>query len=224
MGDRGVRRPKRRPLDREAVLDAAVELAEAEGLEALSMRKLGRALGVEAMSLYHYVESKDALLDGVVERVVARMEISGMEHGPWQERLKEGFRAYRRLAQAYPVVFPLIGRRPVRTLAALRPVDVALGILRQAGFSPRAALQAFRVLSGYAYGYALAEIRGLAMESASAGAGPPPGILEAEAARFPHLTEVIPEAGAVDHDVEFDAGLDAIITGLGIVHLGDRPG
>lgn len=207
--------PGERPrLDREAILRAALELAERDGLEALSMRRLGRELRVEAMSLYHHIDGKEAVLDGIVELVVASMDLSGMQRGRWQERLKEGFRSYRRLAHRYPAVFPLVGRRPVRTLAALRPVDEALGILREAGFSPRAALHAFRTLSSYAYGYALSELRGMAMESASHGGGPPPDVLAAEAARFPNLAEVIPQAGATDHDGEFEEGLDLIIAGL----------
>ncbi len=209
---------KRPRLDRTQILRAALELAERDGLEALSMRRLGGELGVEAMSLYHHVEGKEALLDGVVETVVASMDLSGMESGPWQERLKEGFRAYRHLAREYPAVFPLVGRRPVRTLAALEPVDVALGLLREAGFSAGAALRAFRTLSSFAYGYALSEIRGFAIESAAGGGGPPPEVLRAEAERFPNLAEVIPEAGATDHDAEFDDGLDAIIAGLRMQH------
>ena len=182
------------------------------------MRRLGAELGVEAMSLYHHVDGKEAVLDGIVETVVASMDLSGMQAGPWQERLKAGFRAYRRLAHEYPAAFPLVGRRPVRTLAALKPVDVALGILREAGFPPRAALHAFRTLSSFAYGYALSEIRGFAMESAAGGGGPPPAVLEAEAERFPNLAEVIPQAGAADHDAEFELGLDVIIAGLETAH------
>lgn len=179
------------------------------------MRKLGRELGVEAMSLYHHFESKEALLDGMVETVVGSMNLTGMtQPGAWRERIKEGFRAYRRLAHDYPALFPLVGRRPVRTLAALRPVDVALGILREAGFSSRAGLSAFRTLSSFSYGFALSEIRGFAMESAAAGNAPPPEILQAESESFPNLAKAIPEAGKTDHDAEFEQGLDVIVTGL----------
>ena len=87
-------RAAQRPLDRDTILRGAVELVEREGLDALTMRRLGAALGCEAMSIYYYVASKDALLDGVVEIVVAGMDLSwGERSGPWQERLKEGYRA-----------------------------------------------------------------------------------------------------------------------------------
>src|SRR5262249_61549462 len=114
-------RTRPRPLDRDVVLHAAVELVERDGLEALRMRRLGAALGIEAMSLYHYVENKDALLDGIVETVVAGMDLSwAIRSGRWQERLKEGYRAYRRLAHTHPAVFPPIGRPAGRQPAAMR--------------------------------------------------------------------------------------------------------
>ncbi len=182
------------------------------------MRRLGSALGVEAMSLYHHVDGKDALLDGIVEIAVASMDLSQIRHGTWQERVKAVFRSYRELAHTHPAAFPLVGRRPVQTLAALAPVDATLGVLREAGFSPRDALTAFRTLSGFAYGYALAELRGLAMESAAAKHGPTPEVLRAEAERFPHLAEVIPHAGAIDRDTEFEAALDIIMAGLTSTH------
>ena len=186
------------------------------------MRRLGSELGVEAMSLYHHVRGKEALLDGIVEQVVASMDVTGMQEGPWQERLKERFRAYRRLAHAYPAVFPLVGRRPVRTLAALEPVDLALGILREAGFSAAAALRAFRTLSSFAYGYALSEIRGFAMQSAGEGSAPSPETLKAQAKRFPHLAEILPHATHTDHDAEFEQALEVIIAGLKTVHRHSR--
>src|SRR5262245_11167597 len=157
---------RRRPLDRDVVLNAAVELVERDGLEALSMRRLGAALGIEAMSLYYYVENKDALLDGIVETVVSGMDLTwAKQSGRWQARLKAGYGAYRRLAHTHPAVFPLIGRPAGRTPAALRPVEAFLTVLREAGFPPRAALQAHRTLSSFVYGYAISELSGLAIES-----------------------------------------------------------
>lgn len=206
-------------LDRETIIRAAAEIAERDGLQALSMRKLASALGVEAMSLYHHIDGKDALLDGLVELAVASMDVSQMQHGDWQQRVKAVFRSYRAMAHRHPAVFPLVGRRPVQTLAALAPVDAVLGVLLDAGFSPRDALTAFRTLSGFAYGYALAELRGLAMESAAGQQGPAPDVLRAEAERFPHLAKVIPYAGTTDRDAEFEAALNIIIAGLTTSHV-----
>src|SRR5262245_36738008 len=210
MAEQARKRTRRRPLDRDVVLRAAVELVERDGLEALSMRRLGAALGIDAMPLDHSAESKDALLDGVVETVVDGMDLTWAERsGRWQQRLKEGYGAYRRLAHTPPAVFPLIGRPAGRTPAAMRPVEAFLSVLRQAGFAPRAALQAHRTLSSFVYGYAISELRGLAIESSLH-----LSIGESEWQSFPSLAEALAEANAINHDQEFEQGLDIIITGL----------
>jgi len=128
-------------LDRDRIVKAAVALVDREGLEGLSMRKLGRELAVEAMALYHYFPSKDALIDAIVEAVVGEMGAPS-EAGSWKERLRERFQSYRQLAQAHPHVFPLVGKRAVKNPEALAPVEQMLEILRGAGFSPEEALQA----------------------------------------------------------------------------------
>ncbi len=149
-------------------MDAAIRLVDRDGLEGLTMRKLGRELAVEAMALYHYFPSKEALVDAVVEAVVAEMGPPA-ETPDWEERLRERFRSYRGLAHAHPHVFPLVGKRTVKSPEALLPVEHMLDILRGAGFSPEGALHAFRTLSSYAFGYALSEIRGFALEPAKDG-------------------------------------------------------
>lgn len=200
------------------MVEAALELVEREGLEALTMRRLGRALGVEAMSLYHYFPSKERLLDALVEAVVEAMDVSGMEGpGSWEGRLKEGFRAYRRLAHQYPQVFPLVGRRPVATLAALRPVEFALDILRSAGLGPAEALQAFRTLSSFAFGYALSELSGFAIADAARRAGSQGPV---DTGGFPRLAEALGHASGVDRDREFEAGLAIIVAGIQEAYAG----
>lgn len=184
-------------------------MVEREGLAALSMRRLSRELGVEAMSLYQYVNSKEDLLDGAIEVAAATMDLSGMREGTWEERLRQGLRAYRRLGQTHPVLFGLIGHRPVRTLLVLRPVDAALGVLHDAGFAPRQALQAFRILNSFTYGYTLSEITGLAVESAAVDEAASP-----ELAELPNLAAALPEIPALNTDDGFEAGLDLLLAGL----------
>ena len=177
------------------------------------MRKLGHELTVEAMALYHYFPSKDALLDAIVEAVVAEMG-DPPEVGDWEERLRERFRSYRRLAQAHPHVFPLVGKRTVKSPEALAPVEQMLDILRGAGFTPEQALQSFRTLSSYAYGYALAEIVGFALEPSTDGAAARFDVRTVDPERFPRMREVAPHVVACDHDTEFELGLDIILAGL----------
>ena len=199
----------RRPLSRRRILEAAVRFVDREGLEALSMRKLGGELGVEAMSLYNHVPNKDALLDGMVEVLLGGLKIPPEKEG-WERRVREAYRAFRRLAREHPNVFPLLIVRPPDTMDGVWLVEEFLKTLRGAGFDPETALYAFRALSSYASGYAMAEIRGFAMEPA----GPRLGALRLPPDDFPHIHELGTRLERVDHDAEFAFGLDLILAGL----------
>ncbi len=200
---------KRQPLSRRRILEAAVRFVDREGLEALSMRKLGSELRVEAMSLYNHVPSKDALLDGMVEVLLGGLEVPPEDEG-WERRIRESYRAFRRLAHEHPNVFPLLVARPPDTMDGVWLVEEFLETLRGAGFDPETALYAFRALSSYASGYAMAEIRGFAMEPA----GTRLGALALPPNDFPRIHELDARLQKVDHDAEFEFGLDLIISGL----------
>ena len=200
---------KRQPLDRRRILEAAMTFVDREGLEALSMRKLGAELGVEAMSLYNHVPNKGALLDGMVEVLLGELKVPPEDAG-WEERVREAYRAFRRLALEHPNVFPLLVVRPPDTMDGVWLVEEFLKTLRGAGFDPDTALYAFRALSSYTSGYAMAEIRGFAMEPA----GARPGALTLPEDDFPHIHELDAQLGKVDRDAEFEFGLDLIIAGL----------
>ncbi len=184
----------RRPLSRRRILEAAVELVDREGLRGLSMRRLGRDLGVEAMSLYNHVPNKEALLGGMVEVLIEEMQIPGESSAGWEEQVRGAFRSYLNIARAHPEVFQLFATRPLGTGEALRIFEV----LRGAGLDVVPALHAFRALSSYTIGYALAEIRGFPLE------------LEGG----PRALELAPPLKEVDRDAKFDYGLDLIISGL----------
>ena len=124
------------------------------------MRRLGRELGIEAMSLYNHVRDKEDLLDGVVELLASEVEFPGEEHGDWAARIAELVRRYRRLARAHPNAFPLIAVRPLRTPEAQRPVREAAELAVAAGLTPDDAGLLVRVLASYASGYALNELAG----------------------------------------------------------------
>src|SRR5215212_10610242 len=200
---------KRQPLNRRRILEAAVRFVDMEGLEALSMRKLGAELGVEAMSLYNHVPNKSALLDGMVEVLFGELRVPPENHS-WEERVRQGYRAFRRLAHEHPNVFPLLVTRPPDTMDGIWLVEEFLKTLRGAGFDPETALYAFRALSSYASGYAMAEIRGFAMEPA----GTRLGAVALSEDDFPHINELDAPLREVDHDAEFEFGLDLILTGL----------
>ena len=200
---------KRRPLSRRRILDAAVRFVDREGLEALSMRKLGSELGVEAMSLYNHVPNKGALLDGMVEVLLGELEVPPEDEG-WEKRVREAFRAFRRLAHEHPNVFPLLINRPPDTMDGVWLVEEFLRTLRGAGFDPETALHAFRSLSSYTSGYTMAEIRGFAMEPAGARLG----AVTLSPDDFPNIHKLQAPLREVDHDAEFEFGLDLILVGL----------
>ena len=199
----------RQPLSRRRVLEEAVRFVDREGLEALTMRKLGAELGVEAMSLYNHVPNKSALLDGMVEVLLGELEIPP-ENSGWEERIREGYRAFRRLAHEHPNVFPLLVNRPPDTMDGVWLVEEFLRTLEEAGFGKETALHAFRSLSSYTFGYAMAEIRGFALEPD----GSRLGAQRLPPKEFPRLSELRPYLDEVDHDAEFEFGLDLILTGL----------
>lgn len=186
-----------------------MRFADREGLEALSMRKLGAELGVEAMSLYNHVPNKDALLDGMVEVLLGELEVPSEKAG-WEERVREAYRGFRRLARRHPNVFPLLVLRPPDTMDGVWLVEEFLKTMRGAGFGAATALYAFRTLSAYATGYAMAEIRGFAMEPG----GGRDGAATLPAEEFPHIVELGERLGGVDRDAEFEFGLDLILNGL----------
>ena len=156
------------PLSRDRILEAALSYIEHEGLAGLSMRRLGAILGVEAMSLYRYVEGREVLLDGVVESMVASMELdSDVLHEPengWQDFLQRLAHGIRRVALAYPKSFPLVASRPTEApwlrppLRSLRWVELFLAGLTREGFSDAAAVRAYRAFTSFLLGHLLLEV------------------------------------------------------------------
>lgn len=200
-------------LSRSIILTAALDLVDRHGTDALSMRRLGKELGVEAMSLYNHVPNKAALLDGLVEQVISKLEPAPRDV-PWQEQVRAMARCYRNVVGAHPNVVPLVAMRPFNTLATLRPLETALQVVREAGFGDDDALHAVRTIVSFATGYALAENGGFFGEHT------PPDTTDVirpddlDPTEFPHLTAMLPTLATCDHDAEFEFALDVIVTGL----------
>ncbi|MGW8886212.1 TetR/AcrR family transcriptional regulator [Streptomyces sp. NPDC055749] len=161
-------------LDRERVLAAALELVDREGLSALSMRRLGAELGVEAMALYRYAASKDALLDGLVEALYLELEERlETEPGPgaeaealnWRTELHRIARTTYDICLAHPEAVPLLATRMLavplarRPLAVLRGHEQVLALLRQAGLDGARASAVFRAFTAWLLGYISVELQ-----------------------------------------------------------------
>ena len=215
----------RKPLSRERVLEKAIELADADGIEALTMRKLGRSLGVEAMSLYNHVTNKNELVTAMVDRIVDQFDLPDDEPR-WDE-------AIRRCAIS---AHDLLIEHPWACSLALLPSDVnvidgprvrymewLLRRLRQAGFSPEVAYSAYHTLDSHIFGFTLWQ---LGHAQAAQAFAPPEGesveewmarFIAQMRPRFPYLAEHGEQhmaAAPGDGRREYEFGLGLIVDGL----------
>jgi AcrR family transcriptional regulator len=191
-------------LSRERVLEAAVRLVDERGLEGLTMRALGRALGVEAMSLYRHVGGKADLLDGIQGAILAEMEVPPQQ-GPWRERLRSLCLAFRQVLLSHPRALGVFNSRPAVAPSSLEHTEAVLEVLASAGFSPEEQLYALHGLVGLIVG-----LTGLQL-----------GLVEREEAEVDYaaLADAHPrlsEAGRleVDGEEELAFALDAFLRGL----------
>jgi len=204
------------PLTRQRVLRAAVDLADRGGAGSLSMRKLAQELGVEAMSLYHHVANKDAILDGIVDVVFSEIELpSGATS--WKAAMRQRATSAREALRRHPWATALMESRSTPGPATLRHHDAVLGILRNAGFSIELAAHAYSVLDSYIYGFALQETS-LPFKTPEETAELAESIMaEFPANEYPHLTEIalrhVLQPG-YDYGNEYKFGLDLILDGL----------
>ena len=217
----------REPLNRERVLSAAVALADAQGLPALTMRRLAADLGVEAMSLYYHLPSKESLLDGLVESVLAEVDeaVSRLyppRAGGWRTRLRQRFLAARQVMLRHPWAPGLIGSRRTVPAGVYAYYDAILGTMIDAGFSYHLAHRALHAIGSMPLGF-VQEL----FTPAAAGVKPEADASEAELAAMaetlPHLTAMVateihsatdPTLGWCDSQVEFEFTLDLLLDGL----------
>jgi AcrR family transcriptional regulator len=203
-------------LSRERVLQAAVSLADSGGLEALTMRRLGEDLGVEAMSLYKHVASKDDLIDGMVDLVFAEIALPP-DDVDWRTAMRDRALSARAALNRHPWATALMQSRTSPGAATLHHHDTVIGTLRRAGFPVELTAHAFSALDAYIYGFAMQE-RSLPFETPEEAeevgrqmfARMPPG-------RYPHLTELTVQhvlQPGYDYGAEFEYGLDLLLDGL----------
>ena len=216
----------RKPLTRDLVLETAVALADHEGIGALSMRRLGQELGVEAMSLYHHVANKDALLDGMVDGVLTELTA---EVGPgggeaaerdWAAALRERILLARGVMLRHKWLPAVLESRTAVSPPLIAYYEGVIATLSAGGFSHDLAHHSLHALGSRAVGFSQ-EL----FDPANGGGSAEPSEAEmrAMAAQFPHLTAMLtdvahddPEStiGWCDDQTEFEFGLDVVLDGL----------
>jgi AcrR family transcriptional regulator len=204
----------RQPLTVRRVLEAAAAVADRGGLGAVSMRNVGRELGVEAMSLYHHVASKAALLDGLTDWVFEQFALPPGGVG-WRRAMTTRAASVRTVLTTHPWALGLVDSRVAPGPALMRHHDAVIGCLRAGGFSVAMAARAFSVIDAYVYGFALTE-RNLPFDSAT-GANDFAADVALPAADYPHLAELVTTltaGGDYSFADEFDLGLGIILDGL----------
>ncbi|HEV3460480.1 MAG TPA: TetR/AcrR family transcriptional regulator C-terminal domain-containing protein [Candidatus Dormibacteraeota bacterium] len=217
MATRVRRQEKRRAaLTRERILQAAISLADRDGIESLSMRKLGQELGVEAMSLYNHVRNKVDMLDGMVDEVFSEIVLpaGGTD---WRTAMRERAISARQALLRHPWAIGLMESRATPGPATLRHHDAVLGSLRKAGFSVDLTAHAYSILDGYIYGFTLTELTlpfpksgGVAEMAGSMLEGFRPG-------EYPYLAEMAVDRAmkpGYNYGDEFEYGLDLILDGI----------
>jgi AcrR family transcriptional regulator len=207
---------KRAPLSRERVLRSALKIADRDGIESLSMRRLGQELGVEAMSLYNHVKGKEEILDGLVDVVFGEIALPSQDAG-WLAAMRQRAISAREVLKKHSWAVGLMESRTRPGPANLRHHDSVLAALRQGGFSVEMAAHAYSLLDSYIYGFTLNELS-LPLDTQEAVAGVAEQILEENpAGAYPYLAEMAADIvmkPAYDYGDEFEYGLDLILEGL----------
>ena len=207
-------RPRRDPLTRTRVIGAALEIMDADGVDAVTMRRIGRELGVEAMSLYNHVRDKEDILDGITELVMSRFEFPPTT-GDWGRDARAMAGEWRRLLGQHPGLMQLLAERhkPLESLAAFRPMEAALEVFRRAGLPPREAAQAFNAFGGYLMGFVMME-QGLMPGGAHREHDRDEVVDALQAAGLPNVLECLQYFEECPTDEQFEFGLDLLIRGL----------
>jgi len=201
----------------ERIINAAVQLIEREGAGAFSMRRIASELGTGVMSLYNYVPGRAAVLDGVAERILSGIDFSTGPGASWEEQVRAQARAFREVGRTYPRCTMVVVSRPVDSAGSLRPIEVALATLSQAGFPPGDAVRVVRTFVAFVVGTLVREV------GVSPGLEPQrplnqdPAILSADRpiflnpAEFPMVTSMSAELMNRDIDADFEFGLDLLV-------------
>lgn len=210
---------KENPITRAAILASALEIIDRDGVEGLSMRRLGEAVGRDPMVLYRHLPNKAAVLDGVVEMVFEQLSLD-TTRPDWAAALRDLAHDFRDLACAHPNVVPLLVTRPLATPLGMRPqgmlrqLEDMLALLIGAGFSGVDAVLVYRALFGFLWGHVLTELQEVVERPEETDDVLRLGLHRLRIGEFPRLRSLAPTWAAYDGLTELDRGLDILLSGL----------
>lgn len=200
----------RQPLSRERIVEAALALADRDGADAVTMRRLGKELGVEGMALYGYFASKEELLGAVAGRVLSELDLASAPGAAWQERVRHVVRSWEALRDRHPGGFRIIYRRRAFAIEEVAPIEELLAALREAGLPPERAVLAYHVLVWMLDGILLASSYGEVPVN-EVWVRTVEGL---DPAAYPRLVEAAPHAARVTSRQIFALGADLLVRGL----------
>lgn|SRR5574340_477618 len=205
----------RPPLNRDRVLAAAVEIADEQGVGAVTMRAVAARLGVEAMSLYNHVANKDEILDGMVDVVVEQIDLPA-DVGDWREAMRRRAISAHEVFGRHPWLPVLLDSRESSGPSGLRYFDWVLGTLFRAGFTMDDAMRAFSLLDAYIYGFGIQQFNYSAESDVSPEERAEMILAYIPPEQYPHLHRMASHAMQAGYDAEadFDSGLEIILDGL----------
>lgn len=204
------------PLSRQRALLAAIAIADTEGIDALTMRRLAQDLGVEAMSLYHHVANKHDILDGMVDMVFGEIELPS-DGTDWKMAMRQRATSLRAALTRHPWAISIMESRTSPGPATLRHHDTVIGCCRTAGFSIEMTAHAFSLIDSYIYGFVLQQVNLPFDETDDLAELVESMMPDLASDSYPHLTELTTEyilRPGYDYGNEFDYGLGLILDGL----------
>lgn len=193
-------------LSRAGVAVAALRVIDTEGLSKLSMRRLGAELGIEAMSVYHYVSSKDDLLDAVLEQLYGEIELPDVAEDDWEAAIRRGLRSFHDVLVRHPAAVELFTSRPARSETGLRVLIWAHGRFRAVGLDDRAARAALHFAVSFVMGHVATELGNLGQ--------PDEVVIAPELLADPEIGSFVAMTQVDDAEAMFDSGIEAVVHGL----------
>lgn len=207
--------PRKTPLTRDQVLATALVIADRDGLEAVTMRSVADAVGVQAMSLYHHVAGKDAILDGLVDLVFGEVDVPEPAGARWRGPVRARMVSLHDALGRHPWALTVLESRTSPGPVSLQQHESCLAVLRAGGFSTTNALLAFAVLDAFVFGFAVQEQALPFVGDEAADADLMAGYAAA-AEHLPHMIEAMSVVGSPDWSFggQFEPGLDLVLDAI----------